>query len=81
MKTLSSLQIGDIATIQSIGEGLSVAQKRRLLDLGFYPGAKVRPAFKSAMGEPKAFEILGSIVALRKEQTDFIFTSTKEDNN
>ena len=54
MKKLSSLQPGGIATIKSISEELSSAQRRRVLDLGFYPGAEVRHVFNSATGEPKA---------------------------
>jgi Fe2+ transport system protein FeoA len=43
--------------------------------LGIYPGATISHCFESATGEPKAFEVLGSVIALRKEQTDLIFTS------
>ena len=43
--------------------------KRRLLDLGFVPDTDIKPLFKSASGDPTAFEIRGTIIAIRKEDT------------
>lgn len=74
MAPLSTLKKGSSSVISKIGEGISGSQRRRLLDLGIYPGATISHCFDSATGEPKAFEVLGSVIALRKEQTDMIFT-------
>ncbi len=74
MAPLSKLRQGKSSVISKIGDDISGAQRRRLLDLGIYPGATITHCFNSATGEPKAFEVLGSVIALRKEQTDFIFT-------
>jgi len=75
MAPLTTLKQGKSSVISKIGDGISGSQRRRLLDLGIYPGATITHRFNSATGEPKAFEVLGSVIALRKEQTDLIFTS------
>ena len=43
--------------------------KRRMLDLGFTKGTKIVPVFKSPFGDPTAFEVRGSVIALRKEDS------------
>jgi Fe2+ transport system protein FeoA len=42
--------------------------RRRLFDLGFTPGAVVECAFPSAFGEPRAYRVRGTLIALRPEQ-------------
>jgi len=42
--------------------------RRRLLDLGLTPGARVRIEMTSAGGDPRAVRVRGTIVALRREQ-------------
>lgn len=46
--------------------------KRRLLDLGIIKGAKITPILKSPSGDPTAFEIRGTLIALRKEDASLI---------
>lgn len=75
MAPLTTLKTGRTSVIKKIDESISGEQRRRLLDLGIYPGATITHCFASATGEPKAFEVLGSVIALRKEQTDKIFMS------
>lgn len=75
--TLSSLSKGQTASIEKIGDELQGPQRRRLLDLGVVPGTMITHKFDGPSGEPKAFEILGSIIALRKEQTDHILINPK----
>jgi|TARA_B100000508_G_C11351096_1_gene223981 DtxR family Mn-dependent transcriptional regulator len=75
MAPLTTLKNGTSSTIDKIDESISGEQRRRLLDLGIYPGAKITHCFSSVTGEPIAYEILGSVIALRKEQTDKIYTS------
>jgi DtxR family Mn-dependent transcriptional regulator len=74
---LSEIREGQSASILEIGDELQGPQRRRLLDLGVVPGARIQHKFDGPSGEPRAFEILGSVVALRKEQTDHIFINRK----
>lgn len=46
--------------------------RRRMLDLGIVKGTNVIPVLKSPFGDPIAFEIRGSVVALRKEISELI---------
>ena len=75
MAPLTTLKEGKSSVISKIGDGITGAQRRRLLDLGIYPGAIISHRFNAATGDPKAYEVLGSVIALRKEQTDLIFTT------
>lgn len=40
---------------------------RRLMDMGFLPGREVVPLFKSPLGDPVGYYIMGSIVAVRND--------------
>ncbi len=55
--------------------------RRRLLDLGFTPGNSVTPLFRSPLGDPTAYAVMGSIIALRQEDAESIqvFLPQKED--
>ena len=46
--------------------------KRRLLDLGIVKGTKITPILKSPSGDPTAFFIRGSTIAIRKEDAKLI---------
>lgn len=41
--------------------------KRRLLDMGLVKGTKIKPVLVSPSKEPRAFEVRGTIIAIRKE--------------
>ena len=75
MAPLTTLSSGKSSVIKKLDESITGEQRRRLLDLGIYPGATITQCFDSATGEPKAYEVLGAVIALRKEQTDKIFMS------
>lgn len=46
--------------------------RRRLLDLGLVKGTKIIPIFKSPSGDPTAFEIRKTLIALREEDSKLI---------
>lgn len=71
--TLSNLSIGEEATIISLSKSLMGQQRRRLLDLGIVPGTKVKARLKGFSGDPTAYDVRGTTIALRKNQTDKIF--------
>ena len=39
--------------------------RRRLMDLGFSEGAPIKCLFQSMFGDPTAYEICGTVIALR----------------
>lgn len=65
MKTLADLRFGESGVVrQVLASGLT---RERLQDLGFVPGTRVCAALRSALGQPVAYEVRGSLVALREE--------------
>lgn len=46
--------------------------KRRLLDMGLVKGTKITPVLVSPSKDPRAFEVRGTIIAIRKEDAEKI---------
>jgi ferrous iron transport protein A len=46
--------------------------RRRLLDLGLVKGTSIKALYKSPCGDPIAYEIRGSVIALRSEEASKI---------
>ena len=68
--TLDLLGSGCSGVICSLhSEGM---QRRRLLDLGFIPGERVRVLHHSPWGNPIAYGIRGTVIALRKADAKLI---------
>lgn len=42
------------------------AQRRRLQELGFVPGAQVECVGTSPLGDPRAYQLRGTVIALRR---------------
>jgi len=78
-KTLSSLKIGEEGTILGIAKALRGQQRRRLMDLGIVPGTKIEAELESLTGDPVAYRVRGTSVALRKQQTDKIYLLNEEE--
>jgi DtxR family Mn-dependent transcriptional regulator len=73
---LSSLTIGQEATVVDIAAACRGVERRRLLDLGVVPGTVVRADLESASGDPVAYRIRGALIALRRDQADLIYVRT-----
>lgn len=78
MKSLASLKKGHSAVIEQVGGNIEGIQRRRLLDLGIVPGASILYRYEGPVGSTRAFEVYGSLVALRREQYDQIFITQTE---
>jgi len=66
--TLASLRLGDEAIVLRIAKACSGPPRRRLLDLGLTPGARIRAELRSPGGDPTGYRVRGAVVALRREQ-------------
>jgi DtxR family Mn-dependent transcriptional regulator len=73
-RTLADLRTGERAAVRSVR--VTGFRRRRLFDLGFTPGALVECAFHSAFGEPTAYRVRGTLIALRLEQARRIEVET-----
>ncbi len=68
--TLDMLEAGGTATVKTINN--QSTERRRLLDLGILPGTKIENVMPSPLGDPIAYRIRDSVVALRREQARLI---------
>ena len=70
MTTLNKLPLnssGEIISLDFTGN-----LRRRFLDLGFTVGSKVVSAFKSPAGDPVAYIVRGTVIALRSDDAEKI---------
>jgi Fe2+ transport system protein FeoA len=68
--TLDGLGAEESAVVEELlSEG---AERRRMLDLGILPGTKVEVVMRSPLGDPTAYRVRDSVVALRSEQARLI---------
>jgi len=49
--------------------------RRRLLDLGFVVGTRVTPLRRSPLGDPTAYGVRGTVIALRQADADGILVT------
>ncbi|HEX7282168.1 MAG TPA: FeoA domain-containing protein, partial [Vicinamibacterales bacterium] len=67
---LSKLPEGAAADIVALDPTFRGFARRRLLDLGFTPGARIRSELTTFSGDPRAYRLRGTTIALRREQSD-----------
>ena len=65
-ENLNELQLNQKGNIIEINCEENI--KRRLLDLGLVKGTEIIPVLVSPSKDPRAFQVRGSIIAIRKEQ-------------
>ena len=65
IENLTQLPLNKSGKIKSIecNEGI----KRRLLDMGLVKGTEITPILISSYGDPRAFLVRGTIIAIREE--------------
>lgn len=55
--------------------------KRRLLDLGFYIGTPIKRVLTSPKGDPVAYRVRGTTIALRNNDAKYIEVDIKNGSN
>ena len=65
---LSDLAHQSVAEVVGLDEACQGFSRRRLMDLGFTDGARIRPFLKTFAGDPRAYEVRGTLIALRNDQ-------------
>jgi len=71
--TLDELGINKCAVILNLN--CKGDLRRRLLDLGLVNGTTIKASFKNPIGNPVAYEVRGTTIALRKEDSKLIIIS------
>jgi DtxR family transcriptional regulator, Mn-dependent transcriptional regulator len=72
-RTLASVHPGEYAIVQSISRACRGVQRRRLMDMGIVPGTHIQAELDSLTGDPVAYRVRGTLIALRKQQAAQIF--------
>jgi len=81
LRTLSSLKVGEKGIVLGIAKSLRGQQRRRLMDLGIVPGTEIEAELESITGDPVAYRVKGTTIALRKNQSDKIYLVKEEEKN
>lgn len=68
--TLDNLAVGHAAVVTNIRN--KATERRRLFDLGILPGTRIENVMSSPLGDPVAYRVRSSVVALRREQAQLI---------
>ncbi len=75
---LTTLELGASAKVQGLDGTLQGYTRRRLLDLGLTKGAQITAEYRSFLGDPVAYRVRGSLIALRQDQAQHVLISTNE---
>lgn len=67
---LAHNQPAEIVLLDASVQGFT---RRRFLDLGLTPGTQISPELHNFFGDPRAYRVRGTLIALRKEQADQIW--------
>jgi len=78
---LSRVGMGCPARVVRVSAEIRGLARRRILDLGFTRGARVEAILRSSFGggDPVAYRVRGTVIALRREQAEQIFVSSLEE--
>lgn len=77
LDTLQPGQSGLVTEISPLSRGV---ERRRLLDLGIIPGTEIGVELVNPSGDPTAYRIRGTVIALRSSQARLIRVSPVIDN-
>jgi DtxR family Mn-dependent transcriptional regulator len=69
---LSNLNLGETAEVVALSRKCRGAERRRFMDFGILPGAKITAQMRSPGGDPTAYIIRDALIALRSEQANLI---------
>ncbi|WP_245755416.1 FeoA family protein [Actinopolyspora alba] len=75
--TLDRLRRDQTATVTSVN--IHGPQRRRLMDLGMLPGTRIHIDRVSPLGDPTAYLVRGSVIALRREQARGIHITVEQE--
>jgi DtxR family Mn-dependent transcriptional regulator len=75
---LDALGHGEIARVVALDEHCQGFSRRRLMDLGFTPGARIEPALQTFAQDPRAYRIRGTLIALRRDQARHVLVRRED---
>jgi DtxR family Mn-dependent transcriptional regulator len=72
-RRLSELTAGQAAEVIELDSQTRGFSRRRLLDLGLTPQARVEAALENFFGDPRGYRVRGTLIALRRQQADHVW--------
>lgn len=72
-RALHELEPGQEAVVREIAPACRGVERRRFLDLGILPGTRIRAEFRSPSGDPTAYRVRDTLIALRRQQARWIW--------
>ena len=78
-RTLELIPAGEGAVVVGISKACRGQQRRRLMDLGIVPGTSIAAEMESLGGDPRAYRVRGTLVALRKRQAKYILVEANDE--
>ncbi len=72
LASLADLANGESCIISGLQSSGDPELRRELLELGFVPGTAVKLVARSLFGEPLAYELRGTRIALRKAEAAMV---------
>jgi DtxR family Mn-dependent transcriptional regulator len=69
---LTALRPGECGRVLRISRACRGPERRRLMDLGFLKGTEIRAELQSPSGDPIAFRVRGTLIALHREQAELV---------
>jgi len=76
VRNLAELKPGEHARMLSLARGCRGQERRRLLDLGFVAGTDIEAEMVSPSGEPTAYRVRGTLIALHREQARLVLVES-----
>ena len=76
--SLIELQRSQNAEIFALDDSVQGFTRRRFLDLGLTPGTNIYPELQNFFGDPRAYRVRGTLIALRKDQAALIWVKPIE---
>jgi len=70
---LSQLPDGAAGEVVAFDDACQGFTRRRLLDLGMTPGVRLRAEMRNFFGDPRAYRVRGTLIALRREQAALVW--------
>ncbi len=79
-KRLADLRPGERAVMVQLDDECRGFSRRRLQDLGLTPNAQVEAALENPFGDPRAFRVRGTLIALRRQQAERVWVRPLEES-
>ncbi len=76
---LSDLEDHGVAQVVTLLPSCAGSERSRLLDLGFVPGSRIQRVLNSPLHGPVAYEVRGTLIALRRSQADHVLIKRIEE--